>query len=123
MGSGEDGPLSITTGVTAAINAHDVDAALAYFAENAVLYVPDQQPSTHMGKDQIRAWLQDDADHNISVEVEDVRQGGDKVTAIATVANDPLRDLGIGHVTGKLEIVVQQGKISSFTFAATQAPQ
>jgi ketosteroid isomerase-like protein len=108
---------SLTIELTAAINAHAVDAALAFFAEHAVVHVPDQQPTMHRGKDQIRAWLQDDAAHNISVALDQLQEAGDAVTARAKVANDPLREAGIGSVTGQLEIVVQQGRITSFTFA------
>ncbi len=122
MDAPETGPLSIARAMTAAINAHDVDGALAYFAADAVLHVPGQQPSTYVGKAQIRVWLQDDVDHNISVETEAVQVAGETVTGTARVANDALRDIDVGHVTGALEIVVQRGKIRSFRFAPDHGP-
>lgn len=122
MDGPETGPLSIARAMTAAINAHDVDGALAYFAEDAVLHVPGQQPNTYVGKAQIRVWLQDDVDHNISVETEAVQVAGETVTGTARVANDALREGGVRHVTGALELVVQRGKISSFTFAPDREP-
>lgn len=122
MEAPETEPASIAEVLTAAINAHDVNGALACFTENAVLHTPGRQPSKHVGKAQIRAWLQDDADHNISVEVNALQVTGETVTGKAQVANDALREMGIGQITGALEIVVQSGKITAFTFTPDQGP-
>lgn len=116
MEAPETEPASIAEALTAAINAHDGNGALAWLAENAVLHTPDREPAKHIGKDQIRAWLQHDADHNISVEVEAFQVTRQTVTGTARVANDPLRSTGVRRVVGALEIVVQSGKITSFTF-------
>jgi LPXTG-motif cell wall-anchored protein len=113
-------PKSVFDGLHAAVNAHDVDAALAFFADNAVVQFPNQPPpNVFRGKTEIRAWLQGDADQNIQVQTEQFEVAGEKMTWIAKVDVDDLRPLGI-TIEGPVEAVVQNGKITSFTFTLSQ---
>jgi hypothetical protein len=113
-------PKSVFDGLHAAINAHDVDAALAFFADDAIVQFPNQPPpNVFRGKTEIRAWLQGDADQNIRVQTEQFEVAGDRMTWIGKVDVDDLRPLGI-TIEGPAEAVVQNGKIISFTFTLSQ---
>jgi ketosteroid isomerase-like protein len=99
----------------AAVNAHDLEAALALFAAHAVAQFPNQPPpNVYTGRDEIRTWLEGDFDDNIYVEVEDVQTAGDTVTATSTVQVDSLPPDFV--LRGTVEITVVDGKITSFTF-------
>jgi ketosteroid isomerase-like protein len=104
-----------------AVNAHDVDAALALFADDAVVQFPNQPPpNVFRGKTEIRAWLQGDADQHIQVKTEQVKVAGDRLTWIGKVDTDDVRALGI-TIEGPAEAVIQGGKITSFAFTLSDA--
>ncbi len=114
-------PKSVFDGFHAAVNAHDVDAALAFFADDGVVQFPNQPPpNVFRGKTEIRAWLQGDADQHIQVKTEQVKVAGDTMTWIAKVDVDDVRPLGI-TIEGPAEAVIQGGKIKSFTFTLSDA--
>jgi hypothetical protein len=105
----------------AAVNAHDVDAALALFADDGVVQFPNQPPpNVFRGAAEIRAWLQGDADQHIQVKTEQLKVAGDMLSWIAKVDTDDVRGLGI-TIEGPAEAVVQGGKIKSFTFTLSDA--
>jgi ketosteroid isomerase-like protein len=114
-------PKSVFDGFHAAVNAHNVDAALAFFADDAVVQFPNQPPpNVHRGTAEIRTWLQGDADQHIQVATEQLVVAGDKLTWIAKVDVDDVRALGI-TLEGSVEAVVQNGKIKSFSFTLSDA--
>ena len=104
----------------AAVNAHHVDAALAFFADDALVQFPNQPPpNSHRGTSEIRAWLQADAAQHIRLQTDNLQMAGDRVTGIGRVEVDTLRPVGI-TLEGPVETVVQGGKITSFTFTLSQ---
>lgn len=113
-------PQNVFEAFTAAVNAHDVDAALALFAPDAVAAVPAlPPPNTHTGTDELRAWLQNDADDNIHVEITDAQTVGDIVSAQASVGVDSLPPgMMLG---GTVELTVQDGKIKAFLYTLDDA--
>jgi hypothetical protein len=114
-------PKSVFDGFHAAVNAHDVEAALAFFADDAVVQFPNQSPpNVYRGKAEIRTWLQGDADQHIQVTTEQLNIAGDKLTWIAKVVTDDVRGSGI-VIEGPAEAVVQSGKITSFSFTLSDA--
>ena len=113
-------PEAVFNALHAAINAHDVDGALAFFADDAVVQFPNQPPpNVFRGKTEMRAWLQGDANQHIQVKTEQFKVAGDRMTWIAKVDVDDVRPLGI-TIEGPVEAVVQNGKITSFTFTLSQ---
>jgi ketosteroid isomerase-like protein len=109
-------PVAVFDALHAAINAHDVDAALAFFAEDAIVQFPNDPtlPGLFEGRSEIRKWLELDAANNIHVETSDLQVTGGTIVYIASVDVDELRPLGITLV-GPAEITVQDGKISALT--------
>lgn len=98
-----------------AVNAHDVDKALSFFAEDAVAQFPNQPPpNINKGSAQIRTWLENDAKDNIHVEIENSKTSGDTVSATAKVDVDSLPPDLI--LVGTVEVTVKDGKITSFTY-------
>ena len=104
----------------AAVNAHDGDLALSFFAEDAVARFPSQPPpNVNKGLDEIRTWLEDDIANNIHVEIENSNASGDSVKATAKVHVDDLPpDLTL---VGTVEVIVKDGKITSFTYTLDDA--
>jgi SnoaL-like domain len=114
-------PKSVFDGFHAAVNAHDVDAALAFFADDAVVQFPNQPPpNVYRGKAEIHAWLQGDANQHIQVKTEQLKVAGDRLSWIAKVETDDVRPLGI-TIEGPAEAVIQGGKFKSFSFTLSDA--
>jgi hypothetical protein len=114
-------PKLVFDGFHAAVNAHDVDAALAFFADDAVVQFPNQPPpNVYRGKVEIRAWLQGDADQHIQVTTEQLKVAGDNLSWLGKVVTDDVRPLGI-TIEGPAEAVIQDGKIKSFSFTLSDA--
>ena len=111
---GSAGPLALAQAVVAAENAHDVDAAVALFAEDAVATLPQYTRTTPDG---IRAWQQELADQHFHGTLVAPRVDGDRVSWTGHIWLDPLRGLGIAPLAGQWDIVVRDGRIKAFTFA------
>src|SRR5688500_4184054 len=79
-------PMAVFDAFNAAVNAHDVDAALGFFADDAVAQLPSQPPpNVFTGKTEIRNWLERDSARNIHVVIADAQVAGDTVTGTARV--------------------------------------
>lgn len=110
-----DESTAVFDAFNAAVNAHDVDKALSFFADDATAQFPNQpQPNQFTGSAEIRIWLENDAQDNIHVEIEDVQTSGDRVSATAKVDVDSLPPDLI--LVGTVEVMVKGGKIMSFAY-------
>jgi hypothetical protein len=108
-------PVGVFDAFNAAVNAHDVDQALSFFADDAIAQFPNQPPpNVYTGRDEIRTWLETDAQDNIHVEIENAKTAGDTVSATAKVAVDSLPPDLI--LVGTVEVTVKNGKITSFSY-------
>lgn len=103
------------------ISAGDVAASLATFADDAVvnILIPGA-PETYTGVEEIRPWLEGLVAQNWEGQVEILKVEGDTVTSRLTSYMDPTRALGIAPLTGMEEYVVQDGKITSYTWTPTE---
>jgi hypothetical protein len=70
--------------------------------------------NVHQGHDEIRAWLENDVNDNIHVEIENTQTSGDTVSATASVDVDSLPPDLI--LVGTVEVTVKEGKITSFSY-------
>ncbi|MCW5848802.1 MAG: GMC family oxidoreductase N-terminal domain-containing protein [Anaerolineae bacterium] len=114
---GVAGALSLAQAIVAAENAHDVEAAVALFAEDAVATLPQYTRTTPQG---IRDWQQELADQHFHGTLVAPRVDGDRVSWTGHIWLDPLRGLGIAPLAGQWDMVVGDGKIKAFTFAFSQ---
>lgn len=111
-------PAAVFTTLADALNAGDVDAALALVADDAVLTFPDMG-YVFTGKEEIRGWYEGLVAQNLHIEPSNLRVDGDKVTWSNQVWLDDYRALGIAPLGFTGEGVVQDGKIKSYTETMT----
>jgi predicted ester cyclase len=115
-------PESVLRGIFEdALNAKDIDRALASVADDAVITIiqgPNQIVFT--GKEEIRGWWQQtQVAENTFIQVSNFHVDGDKATWFARVSADPFRALGVDFVNCTCETVVQGGLLRSHTLTIT----
>ena len=121
-------PESVLRALTSAANAHNADALLALFADNAVLVGPgeDMQPVTRRGKAEIRAFFAEPPgsveNPTTRVEVSAVQVSGDRAMGSFRLFANDITALGVPFFQGSLAVVVQGGKITSMTITAAPPP-
>lgn len=106
-----------------AFNAGDVEAAVAFFADDAVYNIipaPPGVPGTYTGQDEIRGRITDIVALNAAIELELRQVEGDKVTTLTKYSDDGLRGLGLAFIEGIEEYTVQDGKITAYTWTTTE---
>jgi hypothetical protein len=115
--------VAVVHGYTAAANAGDLDAAMSYWADDAIYTVLPSAftgQSEFIGKAQIRALVETfAAQHGRSEIDEPLAVDGERVSGRFRSANDSLRDLGIDSLDSEAEAIVRDGKIQSATFRLT----
>ena len=116
----ETDPAALFTALADALNAGDVDAALALVADDAVLTFPDLG-YVFTGKEEIRGWYEGLVAQNLHAEPSDFQIDGDRMTWSNKVSIDDWRALGIAPLDYTGEGTVQDGKIKSYT--ETMTPQ
>lgn len=109
-------------------NAHDLDAALARFDDDAALtYVREPGPSTaskvladveSRGKEEIRAFLEDSLD-GFHADVLEPKVEVDRVSAKARVRAEGYTRLGLDGVDARFEARVRAGRVVSLVFSLT----
>jgi len=108
---------SIVNAFISGENAHDVNAVTSLFADNAMVSLAT---GPLQGTAQIKAWQQELADGHFSIVVTGpLSISGSKADYPVTVALDTFRQLGFASLDGTEDMVVDNGKITSFTFAFT----
>jgi LPXTG-motif cell wall-anchored protein len=115
-------PAAVVKAAEAATNSHDIDAAMAHFADDAVVKIGPDLPGisgVFTGAPEIRAWLQDLYKQNFTLEITILQVNGDIVTTRTKTYSDPTRQLGIAPLEGMEQYTVQNGKIKGFTFTFT----
>ena len=112
----ETDTVAVVTAMYEALNAGDIDAFMALYAEDAII---DIVPfGTHSGHEEIRAWAEGLIELNAEMELEILQVDGDRVTVKSWYADDDWRALGI-VLEAVEELTVQDGKISVDTWITT----
>jgi LPXTG-motif cell wall-anchored protein len=109
-------PGSVVAAFDAALNAGNVEATLALFADDAVVRT---QSATYTGRQQLRGLFTELVGDHFQFESSNSRVVGDTETHAAKVSRDAWRRLGIAPLDATAEVVVQSGKIRSFTVTYT----
>ena len=131
-------PAVVVQALDAALNAHDLEAALALFADGAVVKDGDPAPGStgnFVGKEQIRAWLAGVVNPALAFRVASSghQVSGDVVTWVWQASVADFKPLGVDPEPGSSAALVQNGKIIFYSvassaewraklFAATSAP-
>ena len=108
----------------AKFRAGDLQGALAYFADNAIVRLeglPSGQPDTYTGKEAIRVWWDELDSQNFDIEVTVFKVDGDTVTTKTLTWNDEMRSLGVAPLEATEVYVVKDGQIVSETWTLSEA--
>ena len=118
-------PLSIVNAWFEALNAGDIDAALSYLADDAVVtMVPPATPGDDgifTGKEEIRGWYEGLVAAEGVASLSDCQVEGETVACIDTYTDNGLQAMGVDFIEGPLVLIVREGKIQSYTF--TMSPE
>lgn len=117
-------PESVLRSLFDALNVKDVDGALAFVADDAVITIieaPNQFKSN--GKEEIRGWWEHVVMDNTITEVSDFQVDGDKASWFARVWIDPWRALEVAPINFSCEGIVQDGLVKSYTLIMTDESQ
>ena len=115
----EPDPMPIINAWVEALNAGEIDAALSYLADDAVVQIVPPAPGTSgifTGKDEVRGWYETVVGQNGVTVLTDCQVAGETVTCVNTYAEDSFRALGIDSVVGEWVAVVRDGKLQSYMF-------
>lgn len=96
-----------------AVNARDVDAAAAFFAEDATL----QADGLLSGREEIRRWLREQVDGNVHVHMGSYRTDGERVAWSAEIGEGDWWRRGQAPLTGSGEAVIRRGKIERLSYS------
>lgn len=113
----EPDPAAVVTAAYEAWNAGDVDAYVAFVADDAVVDIPGF--GTYTGLEEIRAWMEGLLPLNPQMEFEILQVEGDTVTLRSSYTDDDFRALGVVLEADEV-IVVEDGKIVSETWIVTE---
>ncbi len=102
-------PGAVLDQLESALNAGNVDAFVAWFAADGV--VRDTPTTQATGPDQIRMYAQGLVVRNYHTDRGPTTQEGNRLRWSAKVAFDGLRALGVDHVDGTAEAVIERGKV------------
>lgn len=103
-------------------NAGGLEAQMALFADDAVYTLIPSPPGMSgplVSKEGIRARRADISAQNAETSTEIRRVDGDTVITLSRYADDKLRGMGLEFIKGVEEYVIQDGKISTYTWTMT----
>jgi ketosteroid isomerase-like protein len=112
-------PESVIRAIIDALNAKNIDAALALVADDAVVTIippPGDTTGVFTGKEEIRGWWEGYVAFGSHSEFSNFQVAGDKATWSAKVSADRLRAEGVASLGYKAEGIVQGGLLKSYTF-------
>jgi ketosteroid isomerase-like protein len=114
-------PQEVLAEMAAALNRGDVDAAVAFFTEDAVVKLvpalPPGSPDTYSGAEEIRGWFEELVAGNFEIDVEVLDVEGDTVTTRTSTWMDATREMGVAPLVATETYTIRDGKIRGFTWA------
>jgi ketosteroid isomerase-like protein len=119
----ESDPVAVVTALYEAVNAGDVEAALALYSDDAGIYMPvppPGMPDTYTGKEEVRAWIEDEVARNTEYVLLATQVDGATVVATTSVADDVLRSFGLTSLEQTDEFTIEDGKVTARTHVFTE---
>lgn len=118
-------PETVIRSHFAALNAGDIDSAMEWVAEDAVMVFIPPPPGidSALDKEGLREWLQIFVGRNGQVEITELYMHGDKVAFAANVTEDFFTSIGVPYMFANYVAIVQGGLLKSFTITFTDASQ
>lgn len=120
-------PLSlqdIATSWQEVLNQGDIDAALSYLAENAVVTIKPAGPqgdAVFTGHTEIRGWYETLTAGKGVTTLSDCKVNDETITCLDTYADEGLKSMGVDFIDGDWVAVIKDGKIQSYTFTTSPA--
>lgn len=108
-------PDAVALQLAEAVNAQDLEAALALFTDDAL--VTSVSPEPFNGKAEIQGWLEGMFADNFHLEAEIVEVNENVVIESDTMTMDSMKFFGIETLTGTSEITIEDGKINALEFS------
>lgn len=113
----ETDPLSVVNAWHDAINEYDIDTALSYLADGAVVtIVPPLEGSGIFSGKEVRGLYEGFVAANFACTLSDCQVDGETVTCINTYTDDGLQAMGVDFMEGEWVATVRDGKIQSYTY-------
>lgn len=112
----ESDPEAVARSAYEALNAGDVETALSFYADDAVLSLGAF--GSFSGKEELRGSFEHEVSLHASWELSDFQVEGDTVTFKSRYTSDDMRALGV-TLEGTEVITIQDGKIVTDTWTVT----
>ena len=115
-------PEEIANSWTKALAMGDIDTALSFLAEDAVVVIIPAGPDddgNYTGHAEIRGWYETIVGANGVGTLSDCNTDGENLTCLNTYTDDGLKEMGVDFIEGEWFAVIQDGKIQSYTFTIT----
>ncbi len=114
-------PQAVLDSLLEAQNAHDTQAVLDCFAENATVTL---MVETLEGEPAIRQWQEQLAADHFHIELQGAGTvNGDRVAFTAQVNQDSVKTLGLAHLPCEGEVILRNGKVEHYMFKLTPESQ
>ena len=113
---------NVLTAMADALNAGDVEATMALFTDDAItkaLFGDARPPSSHIGREQVRAFMEKIVAGNFKIQVEILQVLGDIAITRSKTWMDKTIQLGIAPLDYIEIYSIQDGKIKGFVDIAT----
>ncbi|MEZ4865265.1 MAG: nuclear transport factor 2 family protein [Caldilineaceae bacterium] len=119
-------PGAVVRAIFVALNSGDVDGALAYVADDAVLTFSPPPPGVNpslVGKAEIRTWWETFVGWHPETEIIDLTVKGNMVMMTSYVSEDGFRALGVAPMRSELVAIVQEGLLRAYTVTFSKESQ
>jgi hypothetical protein len=116
-------PAATVMGMTERLNAGDLEGAMAYWADDAVVYffgLPPTGTEIYKGKEQFRPVFEENVASHLQWEVDIRSITGDEVNARAKTWHDFTRQLGVAPLEATEVYVIHDGKIVTYVWTLTE---
>jgi hypothetical protein len=105
-----------------ALNEGDIDTALSYLAEDAVVTISPAGPegdAVFTGHSEIRGWYETMTAAKGVTTLSDCNVDGESMSCLDTYTDEGLKSMGVDFIVGEWEATFKDGRIQSYTFTAT----
>jgi ketosteroid isomerase-like protein len=120
----EPDPMPVINAWLEALNAGDIDGALSYLADDAVVtIVPPPEPGTSgvfTGKEEIRGWYEGIVEEHGVTTLSDCQVDGETVTCVNIYTGDSFTSMGIDSAVAEWVAVVRDGKLQSYSWTMSE---
>ena len=114
-------PQDVVNAWQEAMNAGDMDKALSYLAEDAVVtIIPAMEgDGVYNGHAEIRGWYEPLLSSKGVTTLSECSLDGETLTCLDTYTDEGLKAMGVDFIEGDFVAVVREGKIQSYTLTIT----